>query len=127
MGGTESPVRSSSRIDRDSSVLPTAFEDLPGLNENSERFRKVFDFEFSNRSGFVDKNLLFFERFRQRSVTAAVDFVRAVEEKDGKVFVGVRPRHNQRIFGHPRILRHWVGHPLSYPKKFLQILLICCQ
>ena len=67
-----------------------------------------------DRSGFMDKNVLLLERFRQRSVTAAVDFVRAMEEKDGKVFVGVRPRHNQRIFGHPRTLQHRVGHPLSY-------------
>src|SRR5437773_5975988 len=79
------------KVDGDSSVLPAAFEAVPGLNEDVELFRKVLDFEFSDRSGFMDKNVLLLERFRQRSVTAAVDFVRAMEEKDGKVFVGVRP------------------------------------
>jgi hypothetical protein len=72
----------------------------------------------------VHKNVLFFERFRQRSVTGAVDFIRSVEEKDGKVLVGVGARHNQRIFGHPRTLQPRVGQMLSHPKKFLQILLI---
>src|SRR5438067_13594789 len=81
------------KVDGDSSVLPTAFEDVPCLNENISRFRKIFDFEFSDHSGFVHKNVLFFERFRQRSVTTAIDLVRAVKEKDGKVFVGVRARH----------------------------------
>src|SRR5438477_2818218 len=78
------------KIDGDSSVLPATFEDIPGWNENIERFRKIFDLQLSDCSGLVHENVLFFERFRQRSVTAAVDFVRAVEEKDGEVFVGVR-------------------------------------
>jgi hypothetical protein len=37
-----------------------------------------------------------------------------MKEKDGKVFVGVRARHNQRIFGHPHTLQLRVGHRLSY-------------
>src|SRR5439155_19765946 len=109
------------KVDGDSSVLPTAFEDVPSLNENINRFRKVFDLQLSDCSCLVHKNVLFFERFRQRSVTAALDFIRAVEEKNGEVFVGVRARHNQRIFGHPRTIQHRVGHLLSYWEKFSQI------
>src|SRR6266478_5792004 len=77
------------KVDGDSSVLPSAFEDVPGLNENIERFRKLFDLQLFDCSGLVHKNVLFFERFRQGSVTTAIDLVRAVEEKDGKVSVGV--------------------------------------
>src|SRR5437868_12353224 len=82
------------KVDGDSSVLPTAFEDVPSLNENIERFRKIFDLQLSDRSCLVHENVFFFERFCQRSVTAAVDFVRTVEEKDGKVSVGVGARHD---------------------------------
>src|SRR5438477_2577554 len=80
------------KVDGDSSVLPATFEDVPGLNENIERFRKVFDLQLSDGSGLVHMNVFFFERFRERSVTAAVDLIRAVEKKYGKVFGGVRAR-----------------------------------
>src|SRR5438552_8651862 len=77
------------KVDGDSSVLPTAFEDVPGLNENIELFRKILDFQLPDRPCLVHKNVLFFERFCQRSVNAAIDFLRAMEKKYGKVFVSV--------------------------------------
>ena len=61
------------KVDSKRTILPTAFQNVPGLDENIDRFGKVFSLELPDGSRLVNTDLFFLKRFFQRNVAASIN------------------------------------------------------